>query len=80
VPGFLRRGDVLMVMRIDRLARGVGDRRTSSVPLGVPGGFGALYEANVFIHPPNPTDPLTRQGDLKPEQDIQKRRRTQKGA
>jgi hypothetical protein len=27
-----------------------------------------LYVVDVFIHPPDPTDPLTRQGGLKPEQ------------
>jgi hypothetical protein len=27
-----------------------------------------LYVVDVFIHPADPTDPLTRQGGLKPEQ------------
>jgi hypothetical protein len=27
-----------------------------------------LYVVDPFIHPPDPTDPLTREGGLKPEQ------------
>jgi hypothetical protein len=30
--------------------------------------FAVFYVVDVFIHPPDPTDPLTRQGGLKPEQ------------